>query len=43
LPAKGKLLSCWRNRKHALSKLKERLIQESEVDTPNNSFHVIIK
>jgi len=39
LSAKGKLLLCWRNRKHALSKLKERLIQGPEVDTPNNSFH----
>jgi len=38
IPAKGKLLSCWRNRKYALSKLKERLIQDSEVDTPDNFF-----
>lgn len=36
IAAKGKLLSCWRNRKYALSKLKKRLIQEAEVDPDDN-------
>lgn len=34
--AKGKLLSCWRNRKYALSKLKDKLIQEVELDYDDN-------
>lgn len=36
IAAKGKLLSCWRNRKYALSKLKKRLIYEPEVDPDDN-------
>lgn len=37
IAARGKLLSCWRNRKYALSKLRGRSLQESESDIVDNS------
>jgi len=37
IAAKGKLWSCWRNRRYAISKLQKRFTHESIIDDMNNS------